>query len=51
MNLSDLEPMVLKQIEEFFINYQKVRDIEFILMGHDDSAGARKLLERATEKH
>jgi inorganic pyrophosphatase len=50
-NLSDLEPMVLKQIEEFFVNYQKVRDIEFILMGHDDSAGARKILERASEKH
>ncbi len=50
-DLSDLEPMVLKQIEEFFVNYQKVRDIEFILMGHDDSAGARKILERASEKH
>jgi inorganic pyrophosphatase len=50
-DLSDLEPMVLKQINEFFVNYQKVREIEFILMGHDDSAGARKILERASEKH
>jgi inorganic pyrophosphatase len=38
--LSELEPMILKQIEEFFVNYQKARDVEFILMGHDDSAGA-----------
>jgi hypothetical protein len=30
--LSDLEPMFLKQIEEFFVDCQKVRDIEFILM-------------------
>jgi inorganic pyrophosphatase len=50
-DLSDLEPMVLKQIEDFFVNYQKVREVEFILMGHDNSAGARKLLERASEKH
>jgi inorganic pyrophosphatase len=49
--LSDLEPMVLKQIEEFFVNYQKVRDIEFILLGHGDSADARKILERASKKH
>jgi len=48
--LFDLEPKVLKQIEEFFVNYQRVRDIEFTLMGHDDSAGARKILEGASEK-
>jgi inorganic pyrophosphatase len=50
-DLSDLEPMVLKQIEDFFVNYQKVREVEFILMGHDNSTGARKILERASEKH
>jgi inorganic pyrophosphatase len=27
-DLSDLEPMVLKQIEEFFVNYQKVREVQ-----------------------
>jgi inorganic pyrophosphatase len=47
--LSELEPMILKQIEEFFVNYQKARDVEFTLMVHDDSAGARKILEHASE--
>jgi inorganic pyrophosphatase len=34
-DLSNFEPIVLKQIEEFFVNDQKVREIELILMGHD----------------
>jgi hypothetical protein len=44
--LSDLEPLVLKQIDEFFINYQKVRDIEFMLKGHEGSERAEEILEQ-----
>ena len=44
------EPMVLKQIEEFFVNYQKIRNVEFSVMGHDNAAGAKKLLDRASKK-
>ena len=45
--MADLEPIVIKQIEEFFVNYQKVRDIQFTPLGHADSMGAKKMLERA----
>jgi inorganic pyrophosphatase len=50
-NLSDLEPKVLKQIEDFFVNYQKVRNIEFVLKGHADSRKASQMLEHASAEH
>jgi inorganic pyrophosphatase len=46
-NLADLEPAVLKQIDGFFVNYQKVRDIDFVVTGHDDSLGAERRLNKA----
>ena len=49
--LSDLEPKVLKQIEEFFVNYQRVRNVEVSLLGHDDAAAARETLNRASKKY
>jgi inorganic pyrophosphatase len=49
--LSAMEPMVLKQIEDFFVNYQKVRDVEVTLMGREDSTAAKELLERAAARH
>jgi len=49
--LSEVEPMVLKQIEDFFVNYQKVRDVQVTLLRREDSDGARKLLEEAIERH
>jgi inorganic pyrophosphatase len=45
--LSDVEPMVLKQIEDFFVNYQKVRDVQVTLLRREDSQGATKLLQEA----
>lgn len=45
--LAQLEPGVLKQIEEFFINYQKVRDIEFTILAHEGAAAARAVLAQA----
>jgi len=47
--LTDLQPAHLKQIEDFFVNYQKVRDVEVDLMGRDDSPAAWKILEQAAE--
>jgi inorganic pyrophosphatase len=47
--LTDLEPAHLKQIVDFFVNYQKVREVEVELMGRRDSRAAWKILEQATE--
>lgn len=49
--LSDVEPMVLKQIEDFFVNYQKVRDVRVTLLDRQDSGQAIKLLEEAKARH
>jgi inorganic pyrophosphatase len=48
--LSDLEPRLLKQIEDFFVNYQKVRNVEVTLMGRGGSDEARQKLEKASTK-
>ncbi|MFL6303302.1 MAG: inorganic diphosphatase [Candidatus Sulfotelmatobacter sp.] len=48
--IEDLEPAVLKQVEDFFVNYQKVRDIEFKILARNGSQSARKLLEAATAR-
>lgn len=49
--LSDLEPMVLKQIEEFFVNYQKVRDIEFEITAREGAQSAGEVLQEARQRH
>jgi len=46
--LSDLEPAVLKQVEEFFVNYQKVRDIKFEIVKREGSHSASKLVSAAS---
>jgi inorganic pyrophosphatase len=48
--LADLEPKVLEQIEDFFVNYQKVRDVEVKLMGRGGAEQARQKLEKASTK-
>lgn len=47
--LSDLEPAVLKQIEQFFTNYQKVRNIEFEVIERGGSRAALALLRESTK--
>lgn len=47
--LSDLEPAVLKQIEQFFTNYQKVRNIEFEVIERGGSRAALALLRESTQ--
>jgi inorganic pyrophosphatase len=44
--LGDLDPTLLKQIEEFFTNYQKVRNIEFTILARE---GAQSALEKIDE--
>ena len=48
--LADVEPKVVKQIEDFFVNYQKVRDVEITLMGRGASAEAKQKLQKASAK-
>lgn len=48
--LSDLEAGVLKQIEQFFINYQKVRDIEFTILERKGSRSAQELIRNTPKK-
>jgi inorganic pyrophosphatase len=47
--LSDLEPAVLKQIEAFFTNYQRVRNIEFKILEREGSVGAQRLAQASEE--
>jgi len=45
--LKDLNPKVLEQIEAFFINYQRVRNIEVTILGHAGPEGALQILAKA----
>jgi inorganic pyrophosphatase len=45
--LTDLEPTVLTQIEQFFTNYQKVRNIEFEVIERGGSRAALDLLRES----
>ncbi len=47
--LSDLEPAVMKQIEAFFTNYQRVRNIEFKVLDREGSASAQELAQASKE--
>jgi inorganic pyrophosphatase len=46
--LADLSPTMVTQIEEFFVNYQKVREIEITVLGRDSQQAARSLVEKAS---
>lgn len=46
--LNDLSSTMLAQIEQFFVNYQKVRGIEITVLGRDDQHAAKVLLEEAS---
>ena len=46
-DLSHLNPTVLKQIEAFFVNYQKVRDIEVTILDHRGPDRALEILRRS----
>jgi inorganic pyrophosphatase len=46
--ISDLPSALLKQLLEFFVNYQKARDIGFEVLSVEGSHAARKQLEAAS---
>jgi inorganic pyrophosphatase len=48
--ISDLTPALLHQIEAFFVNYQKVRDIGYEIESREGPRAAHKALQAASEK-
>ena len=49
-NIDALNPTVLKQIEAFFTNYQKVRNIEHKIIGVEGPDRAADLLKKSRQK-
>jgi inorganic pyrophosphatase len=49
-DLAGLNPTVLKQIEAFFVNYQKVRDVTVNILGHGGPDKALEILRRSRRK-
>jgi len=49
-DLAHLNRTVLKQIEAFFVNYQKVRDIKVTILGSGGPDRARAILRRSRRK-
>ena len=47
--LKDLNPKMLKQIQDFFVNYQKVRGIEVRILGRAGPREAQRILAEATD--
>src|SRR5437868_3324429 len=47
--LSDLNPTVLKQIEAFFANYQKIRDVKIKILGQEGPEGAIRILRASLQ--
>jgi inorganic pyrophosphatase len=51
-NIDALNPKVLKQIEEFFVNYQRMRGVTFKVLGRHGADHAVQILRRAARhKH
>jgi inorganic pyrophosphatase len=48
--LQDLSPQVLKQVEAFFVNYQKVRGVEVSILGTAGPLKAEQILIKAGKK-
>ncbi len=49
--LAELEPKVLKQVEDFFVNYQKVREVQVFVKGHAEAKEANRFVEHASIRH
>lgn len=49
-SLDELNPVVLKQIEAFFVNYQRVRNVEVKIVGRKGPAAAVRLVRDSAEK-
>ena len=46
--ISQLQPSLLKQLQEFFVNYQKARDIPFEILSVEGPHAARRRLQDAS---
>lgn len=46
--LEDFNPVVLKQIEDFFVNYQRVRNIKVTILGRGGPDQALELVHKAS---
>jgi inorganic pyrophosphatase len=49
-DLSGLNRVVLKQVEEFFVNYQKVRNIKVRILGRHGPDRAKEVLRKSRRK-
>jgi inorganic pyrophosphatase len=49
-DLAGLNKVVVKQVEQFFINYQRVRDIKVTILGRHGADRAREVLRRSRRK-
>jgi inorganic pyrophosphatase len=50
--IDDLNPTIVKQIEAFFVNYQRVRQIAVKILAHNGPEKAVQILRRAAlQKH
>ena len=49
-DLAGLDGVVLKQVEEFFVNYQRVRNIKVNILGRHGPDRAHEVLRRSRRK-
>jgi inorganic pyrophosphatase len=49
-HLGDLNRSLLKQIDAFFVNYQKAGDVSFTILAHAGPERALEALREATSK-
>jgi len=50
-HIRDLNPALLKQLEAFFVNYQRARDVKCTIIGNQGPAEAMHLLTLAQASH
>ena len=48
--LQDLSPTMLRQIEDFFVNYQRARNIRFTVLERGEAPQTRSVLQKASHK-
>jgi inorganic pyrophosphatase len=51
VDIRDLNPTVLKHIEAFFVNYQKLRNVEVSILGHHGTNRAEEILRASRTKN
>ena len=48
-DISDIEPAVIGQIEQFFVNYQRVRNIEYRVTGREGAKSALRTIAKSRQ--